>query len=48
MSNMVIYIIPKHYLPEDNPIRMPFTTLEELLLVGGKNSREINKAEKPN
>jgi hypothetical protein len=44
MSYMVIYIIPKHKLPEDKSIRTPFTTLEELF-VGVKNSREINKAE---
>ena len=48
MSYMVIYIIPKHKLPEDQSIRTLFTTLEELLMVGVKNSREINKAEKPN
>jgi hypothetical protein len=41
---MVIYIIPKHYLPEDDFIRMSFPTLEDLLIVGVKNSRETNKA----
>ena len=48
-------LLPKRFFPDPRRLfavadfyNTAFNTLEELLLVGGKNSREINKAEKPN
>jgi hypothetical protein len=45
---MVIYIIPKQRLPKDETIKMPFTTLEEIIAcVEGKTQGKLTRPKSP-